>query len=414
VAGDLEAASARLHLGFLRRTHLCQPSDLGDVVIEELESALGADDVVLFLVNREETALVPLPSRRSPHRSEQLIEATMAGRCFATTTVLTVPAERPDRQRVWVPVIDGTDRTGVLELTVDAQDTDEDARMLVVVLERYAHAVAQAVLSKQQYGDVFEEVRRSKAMTLGSELLGSMLPPATFATDGLVLCAMLEPAYANGGDAYDYAVNAGCAHLAVLDGMGHGLEAAGASTLAVAAYRHSRRRGLGLAETCVAMDAAVSAQFAGTRFVTAVLARLDIVTGRLSWVSAGHPAPLLVRHGRVSKSLDVEPTTPLGLMLQTGDVTVGTEDLEPGDSVLFYTDGVTEARQAGGGLFGLEGLTGFLQREASAQVSTTETLRRLRRAIMTHHRESLSDDATALLLDWRRGTEQSLLPQTVV
>jgi serine phosphatase RsbU (regulator of sigma subunit) len=119
-----------------------------------------------------------------------------------------------------------------------------------------------------------------------------------------------------------------------------------------------------------------------------------------------------VRHGRVRKTLEVEPTTPLGLLLDPEPLTVGTEHLEPGDSVLFYTDGVTEARQPDGELFGLEGLADFLQREASAQVSTPETLRRLRRALMSHH-GSLTDDATALLVDWRRGTEQGLLPQTV-
>ncbi len=381
--------------------------------MEVVEAALGASDVVLFLVNREETALVPVPSGRSPLRPEQGIEATMAGRCFAGTNVLTVPTEDPHRQRMWVPLLDGTDRTGVLELIVDEPDDQDSARALVAVLERYSHAVGQAVLSKAQYGDVFEHVRRSQPMTLGSELLGSMLPPTIFATNGLVICAMLEPTYANGGDAFDYAVNADCAHLAVLDGMGHGLEAAGASTLALAAYRHSRRRGLGLPDTYAAMDAALSAQFGGSRFVTALLAELDVASGRLTWVSAGHPPPLLVRQGRVVGTLDVEPATPLGLLLQAGPVPVGARGLEPGDSVLLYTDGVTEARQADGRLFGIEGLTGFLEREAAAQVSTSETLRRLRRAIVSHHQETLTDDATALLVDWRRGTEQSLLPQTV-
>jgi serine phosphatase RsbU (regulator of sigma subunit) len=411
VARDLEAAAVRLYTGFLRRTHLSQPSELADIVVEELVAGLDAAEVVLYLVNREETALVPVPSVESPHRAEQHLEGTMAGRCFITTTILAGSAAPGERRRMWVPLIDGTDRVGVLELVVEAP-ADEEERTLLLVLERYAHAVAQALLSKAQYGDLFEQVRRSQEMTLGSELLGSMLPPATFATEGLVICAMLEPAYANGGDAYDYAVNAGCAHMAVLDGMGHGLEAAGASTLAVAAYRHSRRRGLGLPETCAAMDQAVSAQFDGSRFVTAVLAELDIATGRLSWVSAGHPTPVLVRHGRVLKTLDVDPGTPLGLLVHAEPPTVATEDLEPGDSVLFYTDGVTEARQSQGELFGLEGLAGFLQREAAAQVSTPETLRRLRRAIMSHH-GSLADDATALLVDWRRGTERRLLPQTV-
>jgi serine phosphatase RsbU (regulator of sigma subunit) len=320
--------------------------------------------------------------------------------------------DRPQRRRTWVPVIDGTDRMGVLELTLELPD-EHDTGSLVLVLERYAHAIAQGVLSKGQYGDVFERVRRSREMSLGSELLESMLPPATFATDGLVIAAMLEPAYANGGDAYDYALNDGTVHLAVVDGMGHGLEAAGASTFAVAAYRHGRRRGLGLSDTRDAMDSAVAAQFTGTRFVTAVLAELELGTGRLQWLSAGHPPPLLIRKGRVLKTLDLEPTTPLGLLLHAGEAAIGSEDLEPGDSLLFYTDGVTEARQDDGRLFGIEGLAGFIQREAAAQVSTPETLRRLRRAIMAHHNEALNDDATAMLVDWRRGTEQALVPQTV-
>src|SRR5919112_3526300 len=113
VAGDLEAAAVRLYTGFLRRTHLSQPSELTNIVVEELVSVLGAGDVVLFLVNREETALVPVPSTSSPHRTEQLIEATMAGRCFIAMTILAVATE-PGRQRIWVPVIDGTDRIGVL------------------------------------------------------------------------------------------------------------------------------------------------------------------------------------------------------------------------------------------------------------------------------------------------------------
>ena len=409
---DLEATAVALLSSFLRRTHLSHPSELADIVVDELEDALGAVDVVLFLVNAEQTELVPVPSERSPARGEQLIEGTMAGRCFAASTVLSAPSELPDRRRVWLPVLDGTDRLGALELTTTAP-LGEVARDLVLVLERFSHTVASAVLSKGQYSDVFEQVRRSREMTLGSELIGSMLPPATFATNGLVITAMLEPAYANGGDAYDYALNDGTAHLAVLDGMGHGLEAAGAATFALAAYRHSRRRGLGLTDTRAAMDVAVGAQFHGSRFVTAVLAELDTVTGQLRWLSAGHPPPLLVRNGRVLGTLDVESSTPLGLLLHDGQTAIGSEDLEPGDSVLFYSDGVTEARQGDGRLFGLEGLSGFIEREAAAQVSTPETLRRLRRAIMSHHREALSDDATALLVDWRRGTEQSLLPPTV-
>jgi serine phosphatase RsbU (regulator of sigma subunit) len=414
MSSELQAASSRLFQEFFRRTHLSRPDDLADVVAEEAAAALGASDVVMYLANYEQTLLVPVPSRRSPEREAQRIDGTLAGRAFMDTTIYGTDADAPGRRRLWVPIVDGTDRMGALELTVDAGHGGEVPVDVVEVVERYSHAVAQAVLSKAQYGDVFELVQRSQPMTVGAELLWSVLPPPTYATDGLVISAMLEPAYRNGGDAFDYAVNGGCAHLAVFDGMGHGLEAAGISTFAVAAYRHSRRLGLGLAESYAAMDEAVATQFEGSRFVTAVLARLDLASGRLEWMSAGHPAPLLIRHGRVIKTLDVEPATPLGVPAPAVGVTVAEEHLEPGDSLLLYTDGLTEARQPGGGFLTEEGLAAFVQREASAQRSTPETMRRLRQAILAHQAGVLHDDATALLVDWHRGSEELVLPQTVL
>jgi serine phosphatase RsbU (regulator of sigma subunit) len=409
---DLDAAANRLFAEFLGRMHLSHPDALAEVAAEVAEDALGTSELVLHLANYEQTMLVPVPSTHAGDRPALAIDGTLAGHAFTSSTIHEAATDDAGRRRLWVPVLDGTERLGVLELCVRAPGGEVTTELMAVV-ERYAHAIAQAVVSKGQYGDVFEHVRRSQPMTLGSELLHTVLPPSVFATDGLVISTMLEPAYDNGGDAFDYCVNADRAHLAVFDGMGHGLDAAGISTFAVAAYRHSRRIGQGLAETYDAMDAAVVRQFEGSRFVTAVLVELDLVHGVLHWVSAGHPPPLLIRHGRVVKRLDVEPATPLGLPSATSTVAVGEEHLEAGDSLLLYTDGLTEARRPGGGLLDEKGLADFVQRQAAALLASPETLRRLRLAILAHQGGVLHDDATALLVDWRRDVEQLLLPQTV-
>jgi serine phosphatase RsbU (regulator of sigma subunit) len=81
--------------------------------------------------------------------------------------------------------------------------------------------------------------------------------------------------------------------------------------------------------------------------------------------------------------------------------------------VLLYTDGVTEARTADGSFFTAERLAEFLERQSAAGLPTPETLRRLRRAILAHQDGQLQDDATALLVEWRRDSELSLLPQLV-
>jgi serine phosphatase RsbU (regulator of sigma subunit) len=109
----------------------------------------------------------------------------------------------------------------------------------------------------------------------------------------------------------------------------------------------------------------------------------------------------------------VRPSPPLGLQLASAPPEEGEETLQPGDMVLLYTDGLTEARRPGGELFTVERLGQFIEREAASGRPAPETLRRLREAIIARGAGALTDDATALLVEWRRGTEQELLPGPV-
>ena len=417
LSGEVAVAAARLFDGVLRRTHLSAPHDVAGVVGEELGGALGADEVQLWLVDYEQARLVPVPGPGTVRREAQPVDGSVAGRVFSSASVVGVAADPgPDggaRRRLWLPLLDGTDRLGVLELVLPvAAGGARVAQDVLGVLERCAHLVAMVLASKDMYGDVFTRLQRSAPLTVGSELVRTALPPQTYATEGLVVSGALEPAYDNGGDAFDYAANEEALHLAVFDGMGHGLAASAVTTLAVAAYRRARRTGLDLPGTYDEVDAAVAGQFGGDRHVTAVLARLDRATGALTWVSAGHPPPLLLRGAHVVKALQAPPAFPLGWSFG-GPVTVAEEVLQSGDAVLLYTDGLIEARREDGELLGVEGLSDFLEQQAAAEQPAAETLRRLRRTILNRPGVSLRDDATALLVEWRRGGEHALVPQTV-
>jgi serine phosphatase RsbU (regulator of sigma subunit) len=130
-------------------------------------------------------------------------------------------------------------------------------------------------------------------------------------------------------------------------------------------------------------------------------------------VCAGHPPNLLLRDGRFVKSLEVRPAPPLGLRLAKKRPVVAHESLEPGDLLLAYTDGLTEARRPEGQLFSVGRLAEFIERQAAAGRPAPETLRQLREAIIGRNEGTLRDDATAILVEWRRGSERRLLPQTV-
>jgi serine phosphatase RsbU (regulator of sigma subunit) len=198
----------------------------------------------------------------------------------------------------------------------------------------------------------------------------------------------------------------------VFDAMGHGLAAAGVAAFAVAAYRHGRRAGNDLVETHETMDDAVGRQFPDSRFVTAVIAQLELETGTFHWISAGHPPPLRIRAGH-AQELELVPTMPLGVELGRKDAAVGEEALEPGDQVLLYTDGLTEARGPEGKVFAVDGLREFVEHAAAAGQPAPETLRRLRETLRESGQAQLRDDATALLVEWRGGSERELVPQTV-
>jgi serine phosphatase RsbU (regulator of sigma subunit) len=208
-------------------------------------------------------------------------------------------------------------------------------------------------------------------------------------------------------------VDAGRARIAVFDGVGHGLRSAQLAPLAVAAYRNGRRADRSLPDTAAQIHDSLVEAFGGTAFATAVLAELDTDTGMLSWVNAGHPEPLLLRNGRLVRSLHSRPTLPLGLVVHGHPgttMTVGHEQLQPDDRVLLYTDGVTEARSPTGAFFGEQALVDLLRRNFAADLPAPEAMRRVVHALLDHQQGRLTDDATLLLLECRNTDTDALVP----
>jgi serine phosphatase RsbU (regulator of sigma subunit) len=143
----------------------------------------------------------------------------------------------------------------------------------------------------------------------------------------------------------------------------------------------------------------VASQFGAERFVTGQLVRLDLGSGRLTWVNAGHPRPLLWRRGSPAGDLHCETSLPLGLGYVPAEV--AHVSLEPGDALLFITDGVLEARSADGEFFGRRRLARMWQEVAEDGQLPAEILRRLCHGILDHQDGRLQDDATLLMILWK-------------
>jgi serine phosphatase RsbU (regulator of sigma subunit) len=399
--GTRDAQTGRLLGALVRASHAAPPDELERLVADVAARELGASDVVLLLPDYQQAALFPLRAATTAGEQDGAsIDGTLAGRAYATSGLVTNPVE--GGVRVWVAMLDGTARVGVLGLVLPMIDDE-----LEDVCRRLASLLAELLTSKDDVTDLYQRVRRRQPMSLAAEMQWHLLPPLTLVTPRVALTGVVEPAYDVGGDAFDHAVNGDVVHLAIVDAMGHGTRASVMSTLAIGAYRHARRSGVPLAEKYAAMDAALAEQFGADSFATAQMARLDVSTGEMEIVNAGHPPPLLLRGSHVVREIVVPPTLPVGF--GGGQPEVHVEQLQPGDRVLFYTDGVVEERGPDGEVFGLERLVDHVTRALTDERNLPETIRALSAALLRARNGRTSDDATLLMVQWP-GADAPRLP----
>ncbi|TDC07834.1 serine/threonine-protein phosphatase [Nonomuraea longispora] len=391
--------------GLLEAAHLSALEDVPSVVAEHARPA-GFSQVLIYVTDLQQQRLVPLPRQRNGDGDVLepiLIDTTLAGRAFRNVEIVRSRRPRPGKEpRVWVPILDGTERLGVLQATMP--ETGETAERRVAQL---ASLIGLILATKRSHSDSYARLVRVQPMTLSAEVLFNLLPPGTFANDRVVVSAMLEPAYEVGGDAYDYAIDGDTLHVSVFDAMGHDTSAGLTATVAMGACRNARIHGTGLVAAGQAIDEAIAEQFTG-RFATGILAGLDLRTGELSWVNRGHHPPLVLRGGRWVTTLAAEPDPPMGFRLSPDTGLLGYQ-LQPGDRLVFYTDGIIEAQSPDRELFGLERFIDFLIRHEADGLTVPETLRRLIQAILKHQRGRLQDDATVLVVEWQSGTSERLV-----
>ncbi|MBM9623921.1 PP2C family protein-serine/threonine phosphatase [Streptomyces zhihengii] len=381
----------------LRQAETASPSGLPELV-GEVAARLGIENVTLYLADVQQEVLIPLPDATTAEQPVFPIDHSMPGWAYRTSSPRVVEAESGGMD-VWVPMQDGIERVGVLGVRCASVDAPRlrFCRALALLL-------TLIVLSKGAHSDTFVRLQRTRPMDLPAEMVWAFLPPRTLKTPDVTSSAMMEPAYRIGGDAFDHTLIDETFHAAILDAMGHDLRAGLTSAVALAGCRNARRDGADLDELTCPVDRAIADAFP-ERYCTGIFLHIDTRTGLLTWTNQGHLPPLLIRAQRVVPgALEREPELPLGWnRLNDQPPTVHREQLKPGDQVLLYTDGITEARTPAGTRFGLDTFTEFLIRATAAGEPAHESLRRLIHAILEHHEGQLTDDAMIMLIEWHHG-----------
>jgi sigma-B regulation protein RsbU (phosphoserine phosphatase) len=188
----------------------------------------------------------------------------------------------------------------------------------------------------------------------------SLLPPPHFHLDGLSVWARYVACNELAGDIYDYvAAGDGAVSLLIADVVGHGTSAAMMTGIVKAAFRASYVDGFEPRAVVERVREGIR-DFDPSRFVTLCCVRVNALRRELAYVNAGHPGPIArTRHGQL---LLLQSTGPL-LTSAFSEMPCEQVNLEfgPGDALLLYTDGVTEARGPTG-IFGHERLVSTMMR----------------------------------------------------
>jgi serine phosphatase RsbU (regulator of sigma subunit) len=197
-----------------------------------------------------------------------------------------------------------------------------------------------------------------------------------------------------GGDLYDVVPTGHGLRLIIGDVQGKGLSAVQTAATVLGSFRETAYDAPDLAVIAHRIEISLARQLSGERFVTAVLAHVTPDGSNIELLNCGHPPPLLVCDG---ESRFVEPgqsRLPLGLaQLAESPCEPDTITLDCGDSILFYTDGITEARNQVGEFFTLT--SSCILSEGH---DPERALAHLSSAVVCHVGHALDDDAAMLLL----------------
>ncbi|WP_240134536.1 PP2C family protein-serine/threonine phosphatase [Streptomyces sp. MUM 178J] len=202
-----------------------------------------------------------------------------------------------------------------------------------------------------------------------------------------------------GGDLYEVVTSPGGVRVVVGDVQGKGLEAVETAAVVLGAFREAAHDEPDLMSVSARLERAVDRTLRGEKFVTAVLAEITS-TGRVTFLNYGHPPPMIVRPDGAARFAEPpQYALPLGLAAHgTPGPEPYTAPFAPGDQLLLYTDGVSEARDRERNFYPLAERAGLLK-----DPDPEAALEALRHDLSRHAEGPPHDDAAMLLIRHRTG-----------
>ncbi|UCC89478.1 MAG: SpoIIE family protein phosphatase, partial [Anaerolineales bacterium] len=302
----------------------------------------------------ERAAHEGLPILTSDAQSDDRFSMRQSVKILGLRSILCVPLKLKD-QVSGVVYVDNRLQTGIF--------TSDDLELLTAIASSAAIAIENARL----YQVAVEKGRMERELQMAYDVQASLLPRETPQQPGWEFAARWQPAREVSGDFYDFVLFHQQLGMVIADVTDKGMPAALFMALSRSTLRASLAATRSPAEGIRRTNRLLCADSVNSMFVTLFYAQLNPATGQMTYVNAGHNPPLLYR-AKEGELVELTRTgMPLGLF-ETIDFEQRVVQLDPGDFILLYTDGVNEAMDAGGGVFGEERLRQVLLEKRQARV----------------------------------------------
>jgi serine phosphatase RsbU (regulator of sigma subunit) len=269
----------------------------------------------------------------------------------------------------------------------------EFSKLQIDLLKAIAAQAAAAIENARLLQESLEAEALERQVQMASDVQHRMMPSEPPRLPGLDLASVYVPCFALGGDFYDFIElpyhNVG---LTIADVSGKGVPASLIMASVRAALRAQVDNVYYVYEIMQRVNMMLCRDTKPTEFVTLLYGVLDVPNKRLTYCNAGHPPGLLLRNGKVTE-LNVNNMV-LGVTIEE-QYSQSTLDLKPGDTLLFYTDGLSDAANFNKERFGRERIIeAFKQGGATADIIAQNVLWNARRFVGLTER---NDDITMIV-----------------
>jgi serine phosphatase RsbU (regulator of sigma subunit)/pSer/pThr/pTyr-binding forkhead associated (FHA) protein len=255
------------------------------------------------------------------------------------------------RSAVCAPLLVGDAVLGVLYIDYTSQRgavTENDVR-LVAQIARFAAVTLERTRLREE---AFAKAKIDEELRTAYAIQKRLLPASLPVIDGYTFAASNRPAKSVSGDYYDVVVRPdGRIYFVIADVSGKGITAALVMSSVATAFNIFTRTDPTPADLMRELNATLAPKTAPTKFVTLVVGVLDPTNGRVEFTNAGHVPPLVVSAGGVEALRSTDLVVGLFPNAQYRNQTI---ELKPGDSLVLFTDGVTEAENAAEEQLGME------------------------------------------------------------